>query len=103
VDRLLAVQARYVQKLQEVNAKGVIRDIADALISDPSITVPMMSERFQKTPAAVSAAVQRLIELNILSGPYGTYGRQYVADDVWQTLILPVGSVPERDAPLLGD
>jgi Fic family protein len=100
VDRMLAVQARYVQILQEAGAKGVIRDIVDVLVSDQVITVSMMVERFSKTAPAVSAAINRLIELGILSGPFGTYGRQYVASDIFDVVIAPVGRVPERDAPL---
>jgi Fic family protein len=101
VDRMLAVQARYVQKIQDANARGVIRDIVDALISDQVITISMMCERFSKTPPAVSAAIQRLVELGVLSGPYGNYGRQYIADDIWRAVTAPVGRVPNSDAPLL--
>lgn len=100
VDRMLAVQSRYVQILQDANARGVIRDIVDALISDQVITVAMMSERFGKTPQAVSPAIAKLIELGILSGPYGTYGRQYIADDIFLAVTSPVGRVPDRDTPL---
>ena len=103
VDRMLAVQARYVQILQDSNAKGVIRDIVDALVSDQVITVSMMCERFGKTPPAVSAAIGKLVELGILSGPFGSYGRQYVADDIFTAVTAPVGRVPDREAPLRRD
>jgi len=72
VTRMLAVQAQYVQILQEAGARGVIRDIVDALIGDQVINVSMMSDRFGRTPQAVSPALQRLVELGILSGPYAT-------------------------------
>jgi Fic family protein len=101
VDRMLAVQARYVQILQEAGAKGVIRDIVDALVSDQVITISMMCERFGKTPPAVNSAIQKLVDLRILRGPYGTYGRQYIADDIWRAVTAPVGGVPDRDEPLL--
>jgi Fic family protein len=101
VDRMLAVQARYMQLVQDANGRGVIRDIVDALISDQVITVSMMCERFNRTPPAVSAAIQRLVELGILSGPYGSYGRQYIADDIWRAVTAPVGRFPDRDTPLL--
>lgn len=103
VDRLLAVQGRYVRALQESGAKGVIRDIADALVGDPVITVPMMVARFAKTAPAVNAAVQKLVEMRVLTGPFGNYGRQFLAEDVWRTILAPVGSVPAPDAPLLMD
>lgn len=101
VDRMLAVNARHVEILHDAGARGVIREIVDALVSDQVITVPMMSERFHRTAPAVGAAIRRLLELRILSGPYGTYGRQYVADDLWRVVTAPVGAVPDRDAPLL--
>lgn len=100
VDRMLAVQAQYVQLLQEANARGVIRDIVDALIGDQVITVSMMSGRFGRTPQAVSPAVQKLVELGILSGPYGNYGRQYVANDMFEAVIAAPGRVLPPEAPL---
>ena len=103
VDRMLAVQARYVQVLQENNARGVIRDIVDALVSDQVITVSMMVDRCGKTAPAVSAAIQKLVELGILTGPFGTYGRQYLADDIWRVVTARVGHVPDRDAPIRRD
>ena len=103
VTRMLAVQAQYVQILQEAGARGVIRDIVDALIGDQVINVSMMSDRFGRTPQAVSPALQRLVELGILSGPYGNYGRQYIADDVFLAVTAPPGRIPSRDAPLRRD
>lgn len=103
VDRMLYVQARYVQLLQDANARGVIRDIVDALVSDQVITVSMMSERFGRTPQAVAPAISKLIDLGILSGPYGNYGRQYIADDIFLAVTAPVGRVPDRDTPLRGE
>ncbi|MDB5335768.1 MAG: cell filamentation protein Fic [Planctomycetaceae bacterium] len=101
VDRMLAVQAKYVQILQDVSAKGVIRDIVDALIEDQVITISMMCEGFGKTPPAVSAAIQKLVDLKNPTGPFGNYGRQFIAGDIWRAVTAPVGSVPDRDAPLL--
>lgn len=103
VDRMLAVQLRYVQILQDENAKGVIRDIVDALVADQVITVPMMCERFGKTPPAVSQALQKLVDYGILVGPFGTYGRQYLAEDMFAAVTAPVGRVPARDAPIRRD
>lgn len=100
VDRILAVQNRYTRVLQESGTRGVIRDIADALVGDPVITVPMMAARFGKSAPAINTAIQRLVELGILRGPYGTYGRQFIADDVWSTITAPVGAVPPAGAPL---
>jgi Fic family protein len=101
VDRMLAVQTRYVQILQDSGAKGVIRDIVDELVSDQVITISMMAERFGKTPPAVSSAIQKLVELRILTGPFGTYNRQYIAEDIWRAVTARVGNVPDRDDPLI--
>lgn len=83
--------------------RGVIRDIADTPISDQVITIAMMSERFGKTPQAVAPAMQKLVDLGSLSGPYGSYGRQYIADDVFHAVTAPPGRVPARDDPLQHD
>lgn len=103
VDRMLAVHTRYVQLLQEAGARGVIRDIVDTLIADQIITVSMMSDRFGRTPQAVSPALQKLVGLGILSGPFGTYAREYVAEDIFLAVIAPPGHVPAADAPLVRD
>jgi len=103
VDRILAVQSRYVQMVQQAGGRGLIRDIVDMVSGDPIVTVPMLTRRFDKTAPAVSAAVNRLVQLGILMGPIGTYNRQFVARDVWTAITAPVGSVPDRDAPLTGE
>ncbi len=100
VDRLLAVQQRYVQIIQDASGRGVIRDIVDILTGDPVVSVPMLTKRFERTPPAVNSAVTKLVELDILSGPYGTYNRQFIARDVWIAITAPVGSVPDAQAPL---
>jgi Fic family protein len=100
VNRLLAVQSRYARILLESNLRGVIRDIADALVGDPVITVSMMASRFEKTSPAIASAIQKLIDLGILLGPFGTYGRQYMAQDVWRAITAAPGAVPAHDAPL---
>jgi Fic family protein len=103
VDRLLKVQLGYVRALQDINARGVIRDIVDELVGDPVITVSMMAQRFNRTAPAVSAAISKLVEMKVLDGPFGTYGRQYIARDVWQAITAPPGAVPAPDAPLIID
>lgn len=100
VDRLIEVQRRYVQLVQDAHVKGVIRDIVDILIGDPIVSVPMLARRFDRTAPAVNAAVTRLIELGVLDGPYGTYKRQFIAVDMLEAVTVPVGRVPDRDAPL---
>ncbi|MBA8828909.1 Fic/DOC family N-terminal domain-containing protein [Alpinimonas psychrophila] len=100
IDRLLSVQQRYVQIVQDASGRGVIRDIVDVLIGDPFVSVPKLAKRFDRTSSAVTSVVTKLVELNILSGPFGTYNRQYMARDVWIALTAPVGAVPSAQARL---
>lgn len=62
--------------------------------------VPMLAKRFDRTSSAVTSVLTKLVELNILSGPFGTYNRQYMARDVWIALTAPVGAVPSAQARL---
>ncbi len=101
VDRLLAVQRRYMTLLQDAGARGVIRDIAELLIGNPWITVPSVAATLRKTQPAVNTAVLKLVELGILTGPVGRYGRQFRALDVWETLSAPMGRVRDPGDPLL--
>ena len=101
VDRILSVQNTYVQMVQEAGGRGLIRDIVDILSGDPIVTVPVLTKRFEKTSPAVSNAINRLVELGILSGPIGSYNRQFLARDIWLAITAPVGSVSDRDAPLM--
>ena len=103
VDRLLAIRQRFVAILQEVGARGVVRDIAELLIGSPWVTVPFLATTLGKTHPAVNTAVMRLVELGVLSGPIGTYNRQFVAGDVWETLAAPMGRVREPDEPIIRD
>lgn len=98
VNRMLAVQNRYIQKLQETSARGIIRDVVDVLIGDPVVTVPMLTARLERTPQAISTAVGKLVEMRVLSQPIGNYNRQYVAIDMWRAVTAPVGSVADPEA-----
>lgn len=100
VNRLLALQQRYVALLQASNIKGLARDIADALIGDPIVTVPRLVRTFGKTAPSTSQAVMRLVDLGILDGPFGTYNRIFVARDVMEAISAPMGGVPDADEPL---
>nr|WP_286346855.1 Fic/DOC family N-terminal domain-containing protein [Frondihabitans sucicola] len=100
VDRLIAVQAAYVQIVQNHSGRGLVRDIVDSLIGDPVVTVPLLTRRFGKTAAATGTAVSRLVEWGVLTPPIGTYNRQYRALDVLRAISAPVGSIPERSAAL---
>lgn len=100
VNRLLAIQQRYVALLQTASIKGLARDIAEALIADPIVTVPRLVRAFGKTPPSTNQAVMKLVDLGILSGPHGTYNRAFVARDVLAAISAPIGGVPAPDEPL---
>lgn len=100
VDRLLAIQQQYIAALQDAGARGVIRDIAELLIGSPWITVPRLASVLGKTHPAINTAVMRLVELGILTGPFGSYNRQFVALDVWETLSAPMGRVRDPGDPI---
>lgn len=103
VDRMLEIQKRYVQKVQDADLRGVIRDILDVLIGQPIVTASMLARHFSKSAPTINAALEKLVGLGILIGPFGTYNRQYIASDVWAVVNAPAGKVPLRDAPLLSD
>ncbi|HEY3546059.1 MAG TPA: Fic/DOC family N-terminal domain-containing protein [Propionicimonas sp.] len=100
VNRLLALQQRYVALLQSANIKGLARDIAEALIGEPIVTVPRLVRIFGKTAPSTNQAVKKLVDLGILDEPIGTYNRAFVARDVFQALSAPIGGVPSADEPL---
>lgn len=103
VDRMLEVQKRYVLRVQEAGLKGVVRDILDILIGQPIVTASMLAKHLAKSAPTINAALDKLVGLGILDGPYGNYSRRFVAPDVWAVVNAPVGKVPPRDAPLLID
>lgn len=100
VNRLLAVQQRYVALLQDANIKGLARDIAEALIGEPIVTVPRLVRMFGKTAPSTNQAVMKLVALRVLDGPIGNYNRAFVARDVLRAISAPMGGVPMAEEPL---
>ena len=100
VERLSSVQKQFVDKLQAENASGSIRDIVDRLIATPIVTVPRLSAALGKTRPAINTAVTRLVDMGILRGPYGTYNRRFVAQDILDAIQAPMGQVPKHDEPI---
>lgn len=104
VDRMLAIQQRFVEIVQQSAVRGgVIRDIAEILIGSPWVTVPQLADQFGRTQQAINTAVLKLVDLRILQGPFGNYNRQFVARDVIDALVAPMGDVPGVDEPLRRD
>lgn len=101
VDRLIAIQQKYVSLLKENSARGVIRDIVDELIANPIVTVAELAKKLGKTIPAISNALEKLVALKIVSNPEEVYSRRYIAQDVLLTALAPAGAVPSPDAPLI--
>lgn len=100
VDRLLAVQSRYVELVQTIPRGRTVRDIIDILIGDPIVTVPMLARRLEKSQPAINTALGQLVDLGVVRGPIGSYNRRFLAEDMWTAITAPVGGVPDRDEPL---
>lgn len=102
VNRLLEVQKRFVELVQDSTSRGgVIRDIAEILIGRPWVMIPKLADEFGRSQQAINTAVMKLVSLGVLSGPFGRYNRQFAARDVLEALTAPMGDVPEVDAPLI--
>jgi Fic family protein len=87
VNLMLGAQRGYVQRLHDSNYRGgVARDIVEALIETPIVRVPALARRFDKTPQGIELAVKKLVSLGILVGPYGSYGRIYVAHAIHRAI-----------------
>lgn len=82
VSNLLAVQADYQERLRTASARGVIRDIADFLIGNPYVTIPLLAEATGRTYPAVKTAVEKLIELDVLVEVSALGTRVFRATDV---------------------
>ena len=87
VDRLLRVQEGYANTLRDINASGLIRDLAESLIAYPYIDVPRTAARLNSTFQTVNKAVAKLVDLGILRERTGrSYGRLFEAPAVVQVL-----------------
>ncbi len=93
IDRMLDIQEDYRARLQGAKIRGgLARDIVDILISSPYVTVPSLARRFGKSQQGVDLAVQKLVDLKILTGPHGTYNRMFMANDIYLAIVDPVQS-----------
>lgn len=87
VNLMLDAQRNYVQILQDSGYRGgVARDIVESLVETPIVRVPALARRFNKTPQGIDTAVKKLLALGIVEGPYGSYGRYYVAREIYRAI-----------------
>ena len=89
VEELLAVQDSFRERLRTANAKGIVRDLAESLITSPYITVPGAARQTEKSFQAASNAIGKLIELQILREVEGRHPRLYSATEVVRVLTRP--------------
>jgi Fic family protein len=90
VNLMLDAQRDYVKRLHDSNYRGgVARDIVEALVDSPIVRVPALARRFGKTPQGIEVAIKRLTSLEILVGPFGSYGRYYVAPEIYRAITHP--------------
>jgi Fic family protein len=90
VDRLLAVQGDYLQRVRAAGVAGLARDITETLIAYPYLTVRAVAERTGKTFQAANTAVSRLVELGVLTERTGrSQGRLFEASAVVDVLTAP--------------
>jgi Fic family protein len=90
INLMLDARRDYVQRLQDSNSRGgVARDIVESLVESPIVRVPALAKRFGKTAQGVDIAVRKLVSLDILSGPVGSYGRFYFAPEIHRAITSP--------------
>ncbi|MGV9860692.1 Fic family protein [Gordonia sp. NPDC003425] len=87
VNLMLDAQRDYSQRLQDSGYRGgLARDIVEILVESPIVRVPNLARRFGKSPQGADQAVQKLVKVGVLTGPYGTYRKFYVANEVHRAI-----------------
>jgi len=94
INSMLAIQKRNTEIVRNAGLTGLARDIAEHLIAEPIVTVPRLQKRFGKSHQSTNNAVNRLVDLGLLTSPVGTYNRQFISQPVLQILTAPMGRVP---------
>jgi Fic family protein len=84
---LLDARERFLTKLRDVGAQGVVLDLAGDLIGFPRITVTSAADQYRVTYPAANNAVSRLVSLGILREITGSnYGRVFACDEVYNII-----------------
>jgi Fic family protein len=89
VEQLLAVQESFRTRLRDASAKGIVRDVAEALVASPYVTIPGVARQTGKSFQAASNAVGKLSELGIVTESPGRHPRLFSATDVVRVLTRP--------------
>jgi Fic family protein len=81
------IHAQYRQKLQRARASALLGRLADELIGQPFITVPMIRRRLEVTYRGAQLNIERLVEEGILRDlGMGDRPRWYVAHEVFEII-----------------
>lgn len=96
LSRLLALQARYHEVIREAGGRGLIRDIADYVVGSPFVTIPILVGATARTYQAVSTAVRKLVELEILQQMPGRGVMTFRAPAVVQVVTAPALRLENR-------
>ncbi|WP_273653223.1 Fic family protein [Cellulomonas fimi] len=83
IEGMLAAHREAIDRLNRAGMGAVARAIVDVLLEQPLISASQLVARTGRSSAAVYAQVKRLVDIGVLSGPYGSYDRLYVADAIW--------------------
>ena len=83
IGEMLAAHRQYAEWVAQANLGGVARQIIDCLLEQPIITAPELVARTGRSTGAVYGTVKKLVDIGVLQGPFGTYNRFYVADEIW--------------------
>lgn len=91
---------RYRQLIGAGGYGSTAMDIAEWLIGQPYVTVPMLRKRIGKSDSAIRNALSRLVTLGIVGQHKYSGGCQYAADDVLMVMSASRDNITV-DAPLL--
>jgi Fic family protein len=75
IETVLDIRDNFHARLAEANVRGIARDIADYVVSNPFVTLPQLSTHFGKPYQSIKDASARLISLGILEEVAGTTQR----------------------------
>ena len=99
--RLLHIQEQYRRIIMEHRLGGTTLAIADLLIGSPVLTPAGAARIGGKSLSSARYALEHLCELGIVYRERAGRRNRYVAQDVWEAVVAPMGSNIVIDAPLL--
>jgi Fic family protein len=89
MSELLDVWNEYRERIRTSGSRGTVLDIADLLIGQPFVTVPMLAKETGRTYQAASNAVVKLTELGILTEVERQGVRMFRASEVVRVTTRP--------------